>query len=83
MLYVHFKHQHKTNFSVFTMCGHENTQLFKSFEFGNGSRMSDKKLTILEFKYLLNKKMVLKQAVKKYYKKEELQNILTVFISLK
>ena len=30
--------------------------LFKSFEFGNGSRMSDKNLVILEFKYLQNKK---------------------------
>ena len=65
------------------MCRLQDPRLFKSLEFGNGSRMSDKKLTILEFKYLLNKKMVLKQAVKKYYKKEELQNILTVFISLK
>ena len=32
------------------------TWLFKSFEFGNGSRMSDKKLVILEFKYLQKKK---------------------------
>ena len=31
-------------------------QLFKSFEFGNGSRMSDENLVILEFKYLQNKK---------------------------
>ena len=31
-------------------------RLFKSFEFGNGSRMSDKNLVILEFKYLQNKK---------------------------
>ena len=31
------------------------TQLFKSFEFGNGSRMSDENLVILEFKYLQNK----------------------------
>ena len=31
-------------------------QLFKSFEFGNGSRMFDKNLAILEFKYLQNKK---------------------------
>ena len=30
--------------------------LFKSFKFGNGSRMSDKNLVILEFKYLQNKK---------------------------
>ena len=33
-----------------------NTRLFKSFKFGNGSRMSDEKLVILEFKYLQNKK---------------------------
>ena len=32
------------------------TQLFKSFEFGNGSRISDEKLVLLEFKYLQNKK---------------------------
>ena len=32
------------------------TWLFKSFEFGNGSRMSDKKLVIIEVKYLQNKK---------------------------
>ena len=31
-------------------------QLFKSFEFGNGSRISDENLVILEFKYLQNKK---------------------------
>ena len=31
-------------------------RLFKSFEFGNGSRMSDKNLVMLEFKYLQNKK---------------------------
>ena len=31
-------------------------QLFKSFKFGNGSRMSDENLVILEFKYLQNKK---------------------------
>ena len=30
--------------------------LFKSFEFGNGRRISDEKLTIFEFKYLQNKK---------------------------
>ena len=30
--------------------------LFKSFEFGNGSGMSDENLVILEFKYLQNKK---------------------------
>ena len=27
-------------------------RLFKSFEFGNGSRMSDENLVMLEFKYL-------------------------------
>ena len=32
------------------------TWLFKSFEFGNGSRISDGNLIILEFKYLQNKK---------------------------
>ena len=31
-------------------------RLFKSFKFGNGSRISDEKLVILEFKYLQNKK---------------------------
>ena len=30
--------------------------LFKSFEFENGSRMSDENLVIFEFKYLQNKK---------------------------
>ena len=30
--------------------------LFKSFEFGKGSRISDENLVILEFKYLQNKK---------------------------
>ena len=29
----------------------DNLHLFSSFEFGNGSRMSDEKLAILEFKY--------------------------------
>ena len=33
-----------------------NARLFKSFEFGNGSRMSDENLVMLEFKYLQNKK---------------------------
>ena len=37
--------------------------LFKSFEFGNGSRISDENLVILKFKYLQNKKWQ-KQAVK-------------------
>ena len=32
------------------------TRLFRSFEFGNRSRMSDENLVILEFKYLQNKK---------------------------
>ena len=32
------------------------SRLFKSFEFGNGSRMSDENLVILESKYLQNKK---------------------------
>ena len=31
-------------------------RLFKSFEFGNGSRISEENLVILEFKYLQNKK---------------------------
>ena len=39
------------------------TQLFKSFEFENGSRMSDENLVIHVFKYLQNKKWQ-KQAVK-------------------
>ena len=39
------------------------SRLFKSSEFGNGSRMSDEKRTILEFKDLQNKKWY-KQAVK-------------------
>ena len=34
----------------------EKSGLLKSFEFGNGSRMSDENLVILEFKYLQNKK---------------------------
>ena len=32
------------------------TWLLKSFEFGDGSRISDEKLIILEFKYQQNKK---------------------------
>ena len=31
------------------------TQLFKSLEFGNGSRMSDENPVVLESKYLQNK----------------------------
>ena len=46
-------------------------RLFKSFEFGNGSRMSNEKLVILEFKYLQNKKWQ-KQAVKSIVKKNKL-----------
>ena len=34
----------------------QSSQLFKSLEFGNGSRMFDENLVILEFKYLQNKK---------------------------
>ena len=40
-----------------------NPQLFQSFKFGNGKRMSDENLVILEFKYFQNKKWQ-KQAVK-------------------
>ena len=32
------------------------SRLFKSFEFGNGSKIYYEKLVILEFKYLQNKK---------------------------
>ena len=39
------------------------TRLFKLFEFGNGSTMSDENFVILEFKYLQNNKWQ-KQAVK-------------------
>ena len=39
------------------------SRLFKSFEFGNGNRISDENLDILEFKYLQNKNWQ-KQAVK-------------------
>ena len=39
------------------------TRLFKSFEFGSASKMSDEKLTLLEFKYLQNKRWY-KRAVK-------------------
>ena len=37
-------------------CLSRHVRLFKSFEFGNGSRLSDENLVILEFKYLQNKK---------------------------
>ena len=42
-------------FLLLLLAGHP-SQLFKSFEFGNGSRISDENLVILEFKYLQNKK---------------------------
>ena len=46
---------------------------FKSFKFGNGSRISDQKLVILEFKYLQNKKWSKKAVkstrIKKSYRK--------------
>ena len=41
-----------------------NPRLFQSFKFGNGKRMSDENLVILEFKYFQNKKWQ-KQAVKR------------------
>ena len=44
-----FQQTHTENFFV-------SITTVQSFEFGNGSRMSDKKLVILEFKYLQNKK---------------------------
>ena len=31
------------------------SRLFKSFEFGNGSRMFDENLVVLEFRYIHNK----------------------------
>ena len=34
----------------------QQTTSVQSFEFGNGSRISDEKLVVLEFKYLQNKK---------------------------
>ena len=40
-------------------------RLFKSFKIENGSRISDKKLVILEFKYIQDKKMA-----EKSYKKQ-------------
>ena len=42
---------------------HAAARLLRSFKFGNGNRMSDKNLAILEFKYRQNKKWQ-KQAVK-------------------
>ena len=36
--------------------GYHKVRLIKSFEFGNGSTMSDEKLVILENKYFQNKK---------------------------
>ena len=58
-------------------CG---ARLFKSFEFGNGSRMSDEKLVVPEFKYLQNKKWQ-KKAVKSARIKKNIY-CFTVFISL-
>ena len=43
--------------------------------------MSDEKFDILEFKYPEQK--MIETSCKKYQNKEELQNILTVFISLR
>ena len=45
----------------------ELSQLFKSLKFGNGSRMSDKNLAIIEFKYHLNK-VVKSTKIKKSYR---------------
>ena len=45
--------------NISTIVNYQDTalaRLFISFEFGNGSRMSDKNLLMLEFKYLQNKK---------------------------
>ena len=55
---------------------------FQIIEFGNGSIISDESLVILEFKYLPNKKMI-ETRCKKCQNKEDLQNILTIFISLR
>ena len=43
------------NYSMDPIVTGSHTRLLKSLEFGNGSRMSDKNLVILEFKYLQNK----------------------------
>ena len=47
-----------TRYLMTTVIGSFITQLFKSFKFRNGGRMSDENHVILEFKYLKNKKMV-------------------------
>ena len=52
-----------TVMQVFLWLNRIKAQLFKSFEFSNGSRMSDKNLVIIGFKYLQKKKWQ-KQAVK-------------------
>ena len=56
-------------------------RLFKSFEFGNGSRISGENLVVLEFKYLQNKKWY-KQAVKSARIKKS-YNILAILILLR
>ena len=60
----------------------QNSWLFRSFEFENGSRMSDKKLVIFEFKYFQNKKGY-KQAVKSTRIKQNYCIEHTVFISFR
>ena len=53
------EHQQKSFFTLsgFWPCFKEGgARQFKSLEFGNGSRMSDENLVIVEFKYLQNKK---------------------------
>ena len=60
-------------------CPNSSSRLFKSFEFGNGSRMSDKKLVILEFKYLQNKKWK-KQAVKRTRRKKSYKTYWTIYL---
>ena len=52
-----------TVMQVFLWLNRIKAQLFKSFKFSNGSRMSDKNLVIIGFKYLQKKKWW-KQAVK-------------------
>ena len=80
LIYVLLKHLKKKAW----MKNHGGSNYFswkQIISVGNGSRMSDKKLTILEFKYLRNKKWY-KQAVKRT-RTRKLHNILTVFISLR
>ena len=57
----------------------QSTRLFKLFRFGNGRRMSDKKLVILEFKYLQNKKWK-KQAVKRTRRKKSYKTYWTIYL---